>query len=1539
MELLLINRSLRLARKFSWAARRSAVGCLAVLCWSAPTVSPLSVAAATSDREYYQSLSAGPWVTIERGGVASSAAQGELGWAVRDGQLRILWPSPGGSVARAVRMRLRDARQGSERSFELRPSWEYRGDCVRLFQRVDEWGVEVEAILIPRGGHLEAAVQLRGVTQEDAPLRVEFAVDASGSRWRWWDDGRRSRPAVGATEYANLTRVLAGYDGQMSRYPLACITSEDEALVLAVPLLRPRVFQLVYDGASAEYRLAVDVALSPRTLKFPNEATFFFALYSADPAQGFRGAFDRYRGIYPDAFVKRVTQEGVWMPFTRINDVLDAEDFHFGFHEYGAVDLDYNRRHRIYSFLYVEPWTYWMAMPADVPRETDAAMRLLEKNASEGDAWNRPMARATLLSAVYDAKGEPAHQFVDQPWCNGALFFNNSDPDIATSAEEDLNTGRLNLDIARREVVESERVVIPGWDPYAEGYRVDREHSLDAGSRSLLMERALGDGDGGAVQVVQLDQQEAMPLWVGGYSRAEDVSPGAAINYAIYADLTYQNGSNSWGHAVGFDAGSHSWQQREMVIIPAAPIKTVKLHALFRGERTGRAWFDGLALKEIPAEWADAIQVSPWEAFERGFSEDGERPHRGKRSIRVDRSSMQAPGGALLRIAVNQESPAPLAIRAWSRAKDVPRAPPDDDYAIFMDVYFEDGSVEYGVAVPFEIAEDWRVVERWYAPAKPIQTMNVHLLFRGAHTGTVWFDDVSVVDPSTGRDYAVDGGFERVGSRGAPAEWSALPNRLRDGDFAGTPIELKADGMYLDSLEGWANRLNFRADHFEAVDVPLVYETGSGRTAVFNLFSIFEFTQAMSEYLHAHDRLLMGNWVLIDFPFLGALLDVPGKEVHWLDSHQAFAPDSDETMLYRRMLSGSKPYPLLLNVQFEHFTPEMARKYFERSLFYAFYPGMFSHDAATNPYFENPERYNRDRDLFLRFIPRVRELSTAGWEPVTHAQSHHPQILVERYGQRPETGLYFALHHDGEGWGSARIEIDGRSLNLTNRVRLIDVMAGGVVAEGNPTQPLAFTTRLGDYGTRVIRVIEDHPAALIAYADEQLASVRDVVVRHEAQGKLTAARAGELRSALSKMSEGLASADTGGRLQALRRIQRLRDEAVEYGRVDFARAVAGAENAISDAVAERLGLSLSVGAPDVVVSPAESACRVVLENRGSGAFEIRSVRLALASGESVCVGADPEPSTILASGQSSQQIVNFSVPAGAGPDSECVMRVAVEGVLTARDGTPHPVTFARTIRARVVAGLELRMAPGRLLSSNAESEWIVTVANHQERQVDVQLSVHVNGRDAPTLSWTQETVGVEAGDVRAIPLRAATPEPGLRATYSVEVSAVAAGAEWGRATGALTRFPSSQNLLTDPNVEVRVDSTFAGYSVGPLRDGILDTADLDWSESAWASADIAVPHWVEVRWPAPQRITAATVHWAKDNETYFRSTHYRLQFRRNESWEDWSDASREESEAADQYRAAAPLLTDGLRLWQEVGGGSRSRPNLLWVRELDVRGE
>ena len=85
-----------------------------------------------------------------------------------------------------------------------------------------------------------------------------------------------------------------------------------------------------------------------------------------------------------------------------------------------------------------------------------------------------------------------------------------------------------------------------------------------------------------------------------GWSKAQNVSGGADSGYSLYVDLIYADGTPLWGQTGNFRCGTHDWEQREFVILPDKPVKTLTLHCLFRGH-AGKVWFDDVRL-EVKAE-------------------------------------------------------------------------------------------------------------------------------------------------------------------------------------------------------------------------------------------------------------------------------------------------------------------------------------------------------------------------------------------------------------------------------------------------------------------------------------------------------------------------------------------------------------------------------------------------------------------------------------------------------------------------------------------------------------------------------------------------------------------------------------------------------------------------------------------------------------------------------------------------------------------------------------------------------------------------
>src|SRR5262249_53449915 len=61
-------------------------------------------------------------------------------------------------------------------------------------------------------------------------------------------------------------------------------------------------------------------------------------------------------------------------------------------------------------------------------------------------------------------------------------------------------------------------------------------------------------------------------------------------------------------------------------------------------------------------------------------------------------------------------------------------------------------------------------------------------------------------------------------------------------------------------------------------------------------------------------------------------------------------------------------------------------------------------------YWSRKELYERDKDITDRYLPVVRQVAAAGWEPVTLATCSDSEIRIERFGPS-EGNVYLAVYN------------------------------------------------------------------------------------------------------------------------------------------------------------------------------------------------------------------------------------------------------------------------------------------------------------------------------------------------------------------------------------------------------------------------------------------------------------------------------------------------------------------------------------------------
>ena len=89
-------------------------------------------------------------------------------------------------------------------------------------------------------------------------------------------------------------------------------------------------------------------------------------------------------------------------------------------------------------------------------------------------------------------------------------------------------------------------------------------------------------------------------------------------------------------------------------------------------------------------------------------------------------------------------------------------------------------------------------------------------------------------------------------------------------------------------------------------------------------------------------------------------------------------------------------------------------------------------------YWDHPEYYQRDRPLFRKYQPLVKQIAAAGWEPLTLARPATGTLHVERFGR-----AYFAALNDSDLPLQTALSIDADKLELPGGdLVLFDEVAG-----------------------------------------------------------------------------------------------------------------------------------------------------------------------------------------------------------------------------------------------------------------------------------------------------------------------------------------------------------------------------------------------------------------------------------------------------------------------------------------------------------------
>jgi hypothetical protein len=294
---------------------------------------------------------------------------------------------------------------------------------------------------------------------------------------------------------------------------------------------------------------------------------------------------------------------------------------------------------------------------------------------------------------------------------------------------------------------------------------------------------------------------------------------------------------------------------------------------------------------------------------------------------------------------------------------------------------------------------------------------------------TPWFESGCAVSITTNADPEIEG-MNRY-------------NFVRK-DEINSAIKLNVDGIYFDSMEwNWHYDLNYNRAHFAFTDFPLTFSSSleKPKPAIWNYASEYAMMRKIADEMHLKKKLVMGNgfgWM----PFAPGVLDLFGAEFSLYTKS-----DADKTKLqFNRAISYQKPIVFLLNEGLDDSTFTKPpyngyQQYFEKMLSFGFFPSFFSVNSSGNPYWQDSVKYNTGRPFFQKYIPLIKLIAAAGWEPVTYASAKTQDISIERFGNSIDKGLYFTVFNDGKVGKETELSIDAGDLHLAKIKGVKDLLS------------------------------------------------------------------------------------------------------------------------------------------------------------------------------------------------------------------------------------------------------------------------------------------------------------------------------------------------------------------------------------------------------------------------------------------------------------------------------------------------------------------
>ena len=290
-----------------------------------------------------------------------------------------------------------------------------------------------------------------GGTDHSFILYFRIPVDANG--WKWWDHINASRTiANGAGNwYFVNSHFHQARHPDLSDNPFGAITKTTATtmgLSLTPVFYPPQAYAIQYNSQGGLW-IEIEMGVTSRTTRHPNQASFSFLLYQHDPAWGDRSAVARVYSFFPAWFTK-ISPGGNWLVDYGYYP-SNPSDFAIKYLETNNFATSWADTNSIYACKYNEAWCYhWGSTDTNYleQRAQDNSNNWGTECTGKGQSYCEA-AQAIILSGMKNYNGsyvgpdDPARWTDGSGWGCGETwrYITDPDPDLPNWRNFTLNGG------------------------------------------------------------------------------------------------------------------------------------------------------------------------------------------------------------------------------------------------------------------------------------------------------------------------------------------------------------------------------------------------------------------------------------------------------------------------------------------------------------------------------------------------------------------------------------------------------------------------------------------------------------------------------------------------------------------------------------------------------------------------------------------------------------------------------------------------------------------------------------------------------------------------------------------------------------------------------------------------------------------------------------------------------------------------------------------------------------------------------------------